>query len=416
MILASVFIVASVFFAFLFLFRFCLRFPAQSYFRRILTVLCSSFCTAALFNAKALQSQTPPPINSTGASIVSLSVSSHIAERRAFSSPAAQPVFIIATRSNVNGAALVLLDIQYRTIDGQPLSNAELQSDWGTDLLSLVNMGTFTNFIFLDQGQSQGSIALYPTKVNFRRNPDRILSARLLPPRPTTGQQYVVNPSTTQNTVTITLRDNTTAPTQPFIINAIQNMAMTAGSVSLIEIETPTLRSDGIPSRVFANERGTPLFYSTTSFQPQIVRAEILTGDMRPNGHAALRLTSGDAGRATIILVAVDSANRAATASFETLVHQAPTAVSVRGSSERLAAESELELSPNPASNVVVVRGARSGAEIRLFSALGQELQRRRAAGGGEEERFWLEGLPAGAYFIVVERGDGKIIRTFVKK
>jgi hypothetical protein len=88
----------------------------------------------------------------------------------------------------------------------------------------------------------------------------------------------------------------------------------------------------------------------------------------------------------------------------------------VRGSSERLAAESELELSPNPASNVVVVRGARSGAGIRLFSALGQELQRRRAAGGGEEERFSVEDLPAGAYFIVVERGDGKIIRTFVKK
>ena len=146
------------------------------------------------------------------------------------------------------------------------------------------------------------------------------------------------------------------------------------------------------------------------------MRAEILTGDMRPNGLAALRLTGGDAGRATVILVAVDSANRAATASFETLVHQAPTAVSVRGSAERLEAESELELSPNPASNLVVVRGARAGAHVRLFSALGQELQRRQAAGGGEEERFSLEELPAGAYFIVVERGEGKIVRTFIKK
>lgn len=344
---------------------------------------------------------------STTASMVSLSVSSPVAERRALSSTMPTPVFIIATRSQTNGAALVLLDIQYRSMAGHPFSNAELQEDWGTTSLSLENMGSFTNFILLDQGQTQGSLVLYPGRVNFRRNPDRILSARILPPRPLTGQQYVINPSTTQNTVTITLRDNSTAPTQPFIINSIQNMAMTSGSVSLIEIETPSLRSDGLPSRVFANERGIPLFYSTTSFQPNICRAEILTGDMRPSGLSALRLTGVMPGRATVILVAVDSSNRAATASFEVLVQQDPRTVSVRGTDEH-----ELECSPNPTSDVMTVRGVRLGAECRLYSTDGRELRRWTAT--SSDERFSLEDLPKGAYLLAVEHNGRRIVRSLL--
>lgn len=346
-------------------------------------------------------------VSSTTASMISLSVSSPIAERRALSSTIPTPVFITATRSNTSGAALVLLDVQYRSMSGQPFSNAELQEDWGTTALSLENMGSFTNFILLDQGQVQNSLVLYPTRVNFRQNPDRILSARILPARPFTGQQYIINPSTTHNTVTITLRDNSTAPTQPYIINSIQNMAMTSGSVSLIEIETPSLRSDGLPSRVFANERGIPLFYSTTSFQPSICRAEILTGNMRPSGLSALRLTGVMPGRATVILVAVDSSNRAATASFEVLVQQDPRTVSVRSTDEH-----ELECSPNPTSDVMTVRGVRLGAECRLYSTDGRELRRWTAS--SSDERFSLEDLPKGAYLLAVEHNGRRIVRSLL--
>jgi hypothetical protein len=345
--------------------------------------------------------------SSTTASMVSISVSSPIAERRALSSTMPTPVFITATRSNTSGAALVLLDIQYRSRSGQPFSNAELQEDWGTTGLSLENMGTFTNFILLDQGQTQNSIALYPGRVNFRQNPDRILSARILPPRAFTGQQYSINPSTTHNTVTITLRDNSTAPTQPYIINGIQNMAMTSGSVNLIEIETPSLRNDGLPSRVFANERGIPLFYSTTSFQPNICRAEILTGDMRPSGLSALRLTGVMPGRATVILVAVDSSNHAATASFEVLVQQDPRTVSVRSLDDQ-----ELECSPNPVSDVMSLRGVRVGAECRLYSTDGRELRRWKAV--SSEERVSLEDLPMGAYLLAIEQSGRRIVRSIL--
>jgi len=346
-------------------------------------------------------------VSSTTASMVSLSVSSPVAERRALSSTMPAPVFITATRSNTNGAALVLLDIQYRNMSGQPFSNAELQEDWGTTGLALENMGSFTNFILLDQGQTQNSLVLYPTRVNFRRNPDRILSARILPARPSTGQQYIINPSTTHNTVTITLRDNSTASTQPYIINSIQNMAMTSGSVNLIEIETPSLRSDGLPSRVFANERGIPLFYSTTSFQPNICRAEILTGEMRPNGLSALRLTGVMPGRATVILVAVDSSNRAATASFEVLVQQDPRTVSVRSADEQ-----ELECSPNPVSDVMTIRGVRVGAECRLYSTDGRELRRWKAT--SSEERLSLEDVPMGAYLLAIYQNGRRIVRPIL--
>lgn len=367
----------------------------------IITILIA--LSAFQFSALQLSAQQV----STTASMVSLSVSSPIAERRALSSTMPTPVFIIATRSQTNGAALVLLDIQYRSMAGHPFSNAELQEDWGTTSLSLENMGSFTNFILLDQGQSQGILTLYPGRVNFKRNPDRILSARILPPRPFTGQQYVINPSTTQNTVTITLRDNFTAPTQPYIINSIQNMAMTSGSVSLIEIETPSLRSDGLPSRVFANERGIPLFYSTTSFQPNICRAEILTGDMRPSGLSALRLTGVMPGRATVILVAVDSSNRAATASFEVLVQQDPRTVSVRSNDEH-----ELECSPNPTSGMMTVRGVRLGDECHLFSTDGRELRRWTVTSA--DERFSLEDLPKGAYLLAVEHNGRRIVRSLL--
>ncbi len=367
---------------------------------------CLSVVIAFSFSLFSLYAQSVS--TSTTASIISLSVSTPIAERRAFSASSPQPVFIIATRSNTSGAALVVLDVQYRSLEGQPFSNTELQEDWGTNMLSLNNMGAFTNFIFLDQGQAQGSIALIPARVNFRRNPDRILSIRLLPPRPNTGQAYLVNPSTTQNTVTLTLRDNYTAPTQPFILNAIQNAVMTSGSISLIEIETPTLRSDGLPSRVFANERGSPLFYSTTSFQPNLIRAEIITGEVRPSGLSALRLTAVAPGRANVILVAVDSNNRAATSAFEVLVRQDPAAVSVRS-----AADENLDVFPNPASEAVWVKGASLGAVCTLYSTQGQMIRSQIAS--QTEEVFSLEDVPNGAYLLVVEQAGRRSIRTIVK-
>lgn len=360
------------------------------------------YCSAL----SSLQAQQPV---STTASMVSLSVSSPFAERTAFSATSPQPVFIIATRSNTSGAALVLLDVQYRSLDGQPFSNTELQEDWGTSMLSLNNMGTFTNFIFLDQGQAQGAIALTPGRVNFRKNADRILSIRLLPPRPNTGQAYVINPSTTQNTVTIALRDNFTAPTQPYILNAIQNAVMTSGSVSLIEIETPSLRSDGLPSRVFVNERGSPLFYSTTSFQPNLVRAEIITGEVRPSKLSALRLTAVAPGRANVILVAVDSSNRAATSAFEVLVRQAPAAVSVRSSSDE-----SIEVFPNPASEAVWLKGMSIGAVCTLYSTQGQALRQMMIR--QTEEVFSLQDLPQGAYLLVIEQNGRRSIRPLLKQ
>ncbi|MCS6808755.1 MAG: T9SS type A sorting domain-containing protein [Bacteroidota bacterium] len=337
-------------------------------------------------------------------------MSSPIVERRPFSSPVAQPVFIIATRSNTTGAALVLLDVQYRSITGQQFSNAELQEDWGTTLLSLNNMGAFTNFIFLDNGQSQGAIPLYPTRVNFQRNPDRILSVRLLPPRPFTGQAYVINPNTTLNTVTITLRDNWTAPTQPYILNAIQNTVMTNGTASLIEIETPTLRADGLPSRVFVNERGSPLFYSTSSFHPHIVRAEIMPGASRPNGLAALRLTAILPGRANVILVAVDSANKAATCAFDVIVHQPTVATSAWGE-----AMQESVCYPNPASHALWVTGEVSGGVLcTLYSTQGQQLRQQVIV--SNTEPLLLEGLPSGMYVLVIERRGKRIARAVWKQ
>ena len=368
---------------------------------------CVSIVVAVIAHCFSLLAQDAA--SSTNASVISLSVSSPIAERRPFSSTMPNPVFLTASRTNTNGAALVLLDIQYRSRTGQPFSNAELQADWGTSLLSLENMGLFTNFILLDQGQSQGSIALFPGRVNFLQNPDRVLSARILPPRPNTGQQYLITPSNTQNTVTITLRDNTTAPTQPFIINSIQNMAMTSGTVNLIEIETPTLRSDGLPSRVFANERGSPLFYSTTSFQANICRAEILTADMRPSGLSALRLTGVSPGRATVILVAVDSSNRAATATFDVLVRPASVVSSAQADND----ERAIECAPNPASDIVAIRGLRIGTECRLYATDGREL--RRWSARETEERVSVEDLPQGAYLLAFDLGGRRIVRSILK-
>jgi hypothetical protein len=360
-----------------------------------------------------LFSQTPTA-TSASISVVTLNPSNVVMERRpyttAFPATVPTPTYISVNRTNSTSAAIVLFSADYRTASGQRLTNNDLQQDLGTTQLSLDNFGLGVNVMFFEPGQSVGYLVFYPIRVNFQRNEDRILTINVLPSRPGFGQQYSV--LATMGTVSLTLKDNTTASSQPFLLNAVQNTSMTTGSVTLIEIETPGTRTDGLPSRVFGNENGSPLTYSTASLNPDIVRSEIVPAISRPNSQTGLRLTAVSTGTARILIVAVDALNRAATALFDVSVQVARQTTSVPTSVREESLLNAVQCSPNPAQDVLLISGLPPRSMCRLITTSGQELRRWK----NEEtlEMISLQELPQGAYLLVVEVNGVRTVQTIL--
>jgi hypothetical protein len=302
----------------------------------------------------------------------------------------------------------VLFSADYQTASGVKLTNNDLQRDLGTTQLSLDNSGLASNVMFFEPGQTLGYLVFYPIRVNFQRNEDRILTVNILPSRTGFGQAYTIAPTT--GTVRLTLKDNTSASSEPFLLNAVQNASMTNGSVTLIELETPGTRGDGLPSRVFANENGSPLTYSTASLNPDIVRSEIVPAQARPSNLAGLRLTAVNTGMATIMVVAVDDKKRAATTFFDVNVQVNRITTSVR----TYTPESDIICSPNPTHDVVLVRGLQPRSVYRLLTTTGQELLRRTSEQGLEV--LSLREFPQGVYLLVVEANGHYITRTIIRQ
>lgn len=359
--------------------------------------------------------QAIPTHSSTSASVISLNPSNVVMERRpfitAFPMTVPAPTYITVHRTNSTGAAIVLFAADYRTASGIKLTNADLQQDLGTMQLSLDNTGLGSNVLFFEPGQSVGYLVFYPIRVNFQKNEDRILTISILPSRPGFGQAYTIAPTT--GTVRLTLKDNTTGSSQPFLLNAVQNASMTSGSVTLIELETPGMRGDGLPSRVFANENGSPLVYSAASLNPDIVRAEIVPAQSRPNNLNGLRLTAVNTGKATVMIVAVDDKRRAATTTFDVDVQVARLTTSVRGTKQQAF---DVKCSPNPASDLMFLQGIPSGALCRLLSTTGQELMRwtRTFASQEEIEIISLKDFPQGAYLLAIEANGTRTVKTIL--
>ena len=368
-------------------------------------------CALIVLFCNGLSAQTSPVARSTS-SILSLNPSNVVMERRpfttAFPMTVPPPTYITVHRTNATGAAIVLFSADYQTASGVKLTNADLQRDLGTTQLSLDNSGLASNVLFFEPGQTLGYLVFYPIRVNFQRNEDRILTVNILPSRPGFGQTYTIAPTT--GTVRLTLKDNTSASSEPFLLNAVQNASMTNGSVTLIELETPGTRSDGLPSRVFANENGSPLTYSTTSLNPDIVRSEIVPAQARTNNLAGLRLTAVNTGMATIMVVAVDDKKRAATTFFDVNVQINRTTTSVRAN----AADSEFTYAPNPTNDLVLLRGLQPRSVYRLITTTGQELLRRTSEQASEA--LSLREFPQGAYLLVVETNGRYVVRTLVRQ
>jgi hypothetical protein len=381
--------------------------------RVVFSLALVAFCAILPINVLHVLAQTIP-MTSSSTSVISLNPSNVVMERRpfitAFPMTVPTPTYITVHRTNSTGAAIVLFSADYRTASGTKLTNADLQQDLGTMQLSLDNTGLASNVLFFEPGQSLGYLVFYPIRVNFQKNEDRILTISVVPSRTGFGQTYSIAPTT--GTVRLTLKDNTSGSSQPFLLNAVQNASMTSGSVTLIELETPGMRSDGLPSRVFANENGTPLVYSAASLNPDIVRAEIVPAQSRPNNLNGLRLTALNTGKATVMVVAVDDKRRAATTTFDVDVQVARITTSVRGQKSQ---SYELRCSPNPASDLVFVQGTPSGALCKLLTTTGQELMRwTRTVPSNETEILSLKEFPQGAYLLVTEVNGSRVVKTIL--
>jgi hypothetical protein len=373
-----------------------------------MVLLCAVMYLAGMLNVFA---QTSSPISSS-VSIITLNPSNVVMERRplisVFPATVPVPVYITVNRTNSTGAAIVLFSADYRTASGQVLTNLDLQQDLGTMQISLDNSGLGSNVLFFEPGQSVGYLVFYPVRVNFRKNEDRILTINVLPSRPGFGQKYVV--AGTMGTLSLTLRDNASASSQPILLNAVQNASMTNGSVTLIEIEAPGLRSDGIPSRVFGNENGSPLTYSTASLHPDIVRAEIVPAQSRTNNQTGLRLTAVNTGKAKVMIVAVDVANRAATTFFDVSVQVVASQIATSIREDILL--SNVQLSPNPAQDILLVSGLPARSTCRLITTTGQELTRWTSE--QTIEMLSLREYPQGAYLLVIESNGMRTVRTIL--
>ncbi|TAE29557.1 MAG: hypothetical protein EAZ92_06050 [Candidatus Kapaibacterium sp.] len=358
------------------------------------------FC--ALFYLPSIAQTTTSASIQSSSSVVSLNPSNVIMERRGFSTAfpmtVPPPTYITVQRTNATGAAVVLLSADYRTASGTVLTNAQLQVDLGAHQLSIDNSGLGANVLFFEPGQTLGHLVFYPTRVNFQKNEDRILTVKVLPARRGFGQPYTIE--STLGTITLTLRDNQSGSSQPFLLNAVQNTSMTNGSLTLLELESPGFRGDGFPERVFVNENGSPLTYSTASLNPDIVRAEVVPAQARQNNLSGLRLTAVSTGKASIMVVAVDDKRRAATTFFDVNVQVAvpQVATSVRNAASHLAS---VVCSPNPAHDVLLVSGIPTHAECRIITSVGQE--RLHWTAENASEIISLKELPHGAYFLVVE-------------
>ncbi len=372
---------------------------------RFVLIWCSMFgLFCAAFHVPIFAQMSTNASIQGATSVVSLNPSNVIMERRSFSNAfpmtVPPPTYITVQRTNATGAAVVLFSADYRTTSGTLLTNAQLQMDLGANQLSLDNTGLASNVLFFEPGQTLGYLVFYPTRVNFQKNEDRILTVSILPSRRGFGQPYTI--AATLSTVTLTLRDNQSGSSQPFLLNAVQNTSMTNGSVTLLELESPGFRGDGFPERVFVNENGSPLTYSTASLNPDIVRAEVVPAQARPNNLSGLRLTAVSTGKASIMVVAVDDKRRAATTFFDVNVQvaaqQTATSVNNRNASSNLAS---VVCSPNPAQDVLLVNGIPPRAECRIITSVGQE--RVRWIAENASELLSLKELPQGAYFLVIE-------------
>ena len=159
---------------------------------------------------------------------------------------------------------------------------------------------------------------------------------------------------------------------------------------------------------MFGNENGSPLTYSTASLNPDIVRSEIVPAQARPNNQTGLRLTAINTGVAKILIVAVDAANRAATTLFDVSVQVARQTTDVREAKVL----KNVQCSPNPAQDVLLLSGLPPRAECRLITTTGQEL--RRWKNEQTAEIVSLQQFPQGQYLLVVEANGARIVRTIL--
>jgi hypothetical protein len=203
----------------------------------------------------------------------------------------------------------------------------------------------------------------------------------------------------------------------PILVNAIQNKQILRNSSDLIELETPGLRSDGLPNAVFYDENFNVLTYTATSSDNSLVTAMAFQSDARLDGRPSLFYAvqpGAQAGAATAItLTANDGTGMLAGSIFNVQVVN-PTAV-------RTEPETMFNLVPNPTADVVYIesRAQQSGqVRVRVLNTLGMEVfigEQIVSADAMYRYALDMSLLPTGVYMVEVQNGSLRSVRKVIK-
>ncbi len=203
----------------------------------------------------------------------------------------------------------------------------------------------------------------------------------------------------------------------PILVNAIQNKQLVRNTSDLIELETPGLRSDGMPNAVFYDENFNVLTYTATSSDNTLVTAMAFQSDARLDGRPSLFYTvqpGAQAGEATAItLTANDGTGMLAGSIFNVQVVN-PTAV-------RTDPETMFNLLPNPTADVIYIesRAQQSGrVRVRVLNTLGMEVfigEQLVSADATYRYALDMSLLPTGVYMVEVQNGSLRSVRKVIK-
>jgi hypothetical protein len=205
----------------------------------------------------------------------------------------------------------------------------------------------------------------------------------------------------------------------PVIMNAIQNKNLLRNSTDLIELESPTFRSDGLPGTVFYDENYNAMTYTAFSSDSTIVSVQARQTDTRFAGRPSLFYAVQPGAplnsTVTITVIADDGTGLRARDEFNVTVVQSVTSVKSENNAD-------FSVAPNPSTDrVVIASKARANGNVitRISSLLGEMLQSmetRVIAGNEYRQELDISGLASGVYMVEVQDGASRSVRKLVKK